>query len=279
MVEKPEGNGLSVQDFRELQWAHQRLEHPSFAARLTHVVGTPIEVGIRLLPNDWRHRLHAVVELSIRKTFNVAVVTMGSMPSNYAHDGLHKLMAIGTGAVGGFFGPLTLLAELPVTTTLILRSIADIACSQGEDLSTPEARLACMQVFALGGRTHEDEAADTGYYGLRIMLGLHFEPITEYAGSRAEIPAVVDLIRSIAARFGVVVSDKAAAEMIPIIGAASGALLNLAFMQHFQDVARGHFIVRRLERKYGSNTIRVEFERLTQQEVQAKKEFSPLEGW
>jgi hypothetical protein len=31
---------------------------------------------------------------------------------------------------------------------------------------------------------------------------------------------------------------------------------NLLFIDHFQDVARGHFIVRRLERAYGAETVR-----------------------
>lgn len=44
---------------------------------------------------------------------------------------LRKLRGICTGAAGGFFGPLTSLAELPITTTLILRSIANIARTRG----------------------------------------------------------------------------------------------------------------------------------------------------
>jgi hypothetical protein len=37
--------------------------------------------------------------------------------------------------------------ELPVSTVIMLRSIADIARSEGEDLSDPR-RLPCVQVFA-----------------------------------------------------------------------------------------------------------------------------------
>lgn len=271
--------GLSTHDFLDLQWAHQHLEHPSFAGRLSHLVGTPIEAAFYLLPKNWYRRLQAAVEFSIRKTLDIAITSMGTIPPTYAHDRLHKLMATGAGAVGGFLGPITLFAELPLTTTLMLRSIADIAHSQGEDLSTVEARLACMQVFALGGRTDQDSATDTGYYSLRIMVGVHFENLANYTGNVADIPGAISVIRTIAARFGVVVSDKTAVQMVPIAGAISGALLNLVFMQHFQDIARGHFIVRRLEREYGSDTIRVEFERLTRQEREAEKEFSPLEGW
>ena len=273
---------LPEKDLADLRWAYRHLEHPSLAARLSSVVGVPIERGLKLLPKPWYQRLDRMTELSIEKILNLTVASMEHVPPDAPHDRLHKLLAATTGAVGGFFGPLMLLAELPVTTAIMLRSIADIAHSQGEDLSMKDARIACMQVFALGGRTKEDRAADTGYYGLRITLSLHFSHALLYTGqpvSNAHIPAGVNLIRGIASRFGIVISDKAAAQLVPVAGAVTGALLNLVFTQHFQDIARGHFSVRRLERKYGAERIRIEYERLARQEVEATKSYSTLEGW
>jgi EcsC protein family len=55
----------------------------------------------------------------------------------------------------------------------------------------------------------------------------------------------------IGSQFGLVVSDKAAAGAIPLVGALGGAAANLAFMEHFQRLARTHFAIRRLEREYG----------------------------
>lgn len=194
----------------------------------------------------------------------------------------HKLMASGTGAVGGFFGPLSTLAELPVTTTLMMRSIADIAFSEGERLrDNADARMACIQVFALGGRTRDDEDAEVGYYGMRLTLSLHFENVIEYIGKTEgpHIPGIINLVRAVAARFGVVVSDKFAAQMVPIAGAISGATLNLIFMQHYQSVARGHFIVRRLERTYGAERIRDAYRHLAELERSEEQAFSPIEGW
>jgi hypothetical protein len=272
---------LSEEDLAALKWAHRHLEHPSFAARLSNAIGSPIEQGLRLLPKRWHQRVDAAAESVIRQTLDLAVDSMGRIPPSTAHDPMHRLMAAASGAIGGLFGPLALLAELPVTTALMLRSIADIAHNEGEDLATPEARLACMQVFALGGRTGEDEAAETGYYGLRITLSLHFSASLLHLDKIPikNIPAGIELVRAIASRFGVVISDKAAAQMIPIAGAISGALLNFIFMQHFQDIGRGHFIVRRLERAYGTERIRREYEKLNKKEAEASKEFSPLEGW
>jgi hypothetical protein len=48
--------------------------------------------------------------------------------------------------------------------------------------------------------------------------------------------------------------------VLPLIGAAGGALINTLFIDHFQSVARGHFTVRRLERKYGHEIIKREYE-------------------
>jgi hypothetical protein len=66
----------------------------------------------------------------------------------------------------------------------------------------------------------------------------------------------VRLIALIGSRFGIVVSQKTAAQAVPVIGAAGGALINTIFISHYQDMARGHFAVRRLERKYGPEAIR-----------------------
>jgi hypothetical protein len=53
-----------------------------------------------------------------------------------------------------------------------------------------------------------------------------------------------------------------AAEAMPILGAASGAAINVLFTRHFQELARGHFAVRRLERHYGPEAVRNAYEAL-----------------
>jgi hypothetical protein len=272
---------LSEPAKKELRWSYKRLEHPSFAARLSDVLASPFEEVAGILPVSWRRRLQRGAENSIQRTLGLALSSLSRLDTRPSSNWTHKLLVAGTGAAGGFFGPLTVLAELPLTTMLMLRSVADIARSEGEDLSLAESRLACAQVFALGGRTRDDEAAEIGYYGMRITLGLHFENILEFAGPAegVHIPAAINFARAVAARFGVVISDKAAAQMVPIAGALSGAALNLVFMQHYQDVARGHFIVRRLEREYGVEAIRDAYSRLEQEEAEANRAFSPVEGF
>jgi hypothetical protein len=55
------------------------------------------------------------------------------------------------------------------------------------------------------------------------------------------------------------------AQALPVVGALGGAAVNYAFIEHFQDVARGHFTVRRLERLYGKDKIRMEYDRIARQ--------------
>jgi hypothetical protein len=79
---------------------------------------------------------------------------------------------------------------------------------------------------------------------------------------REGAPFLIRFLTQIASRFGVVVSQKIAAQTVAVIGAVGGAAVNLAFIEHFQDIARGHFTVRRLERVYGAETVRAEYNRL-----------------
>jgi hypothetical protein len=62
-----------------------------------------------------------------------------------------------------------------------------------------------------------------------------------------------------------VVTQKVAAQALPIVGALGGAVVNLAFIEHFQEMAQGHFTVRRLERTYGTEIVRAEYERVAEE--------------
>ena len=173
---------------------------------------------------------------------------------------MHKSMVVVSGAAGGAFGLPALALELPLSTVVMLRSIADVARSEGELIKTPEAQLQCLEVFALGGRDRRDDATETGYFAVRAALAKALAEAAEYIAERGlareTAPAVIRFITQVAVRFGVPVSEKVMAQSVPVVGAAGGAVINLLFIDHFQDVARGHFIVRRLERIHGPDTVK-----------------------
>lgn len=255
---------LTPEDVKALGVAYQHLEHPSMAARLTHFVGLPIERSLKLLPKTWHANLRQGMNRTLLTALESVISPLDSQSGIAAQEGYHKLLAATSGAVGGFFGLPAVIAELPMSTIITLRAIADIARSEGENLGDLHTRLACLEVLALGGHTEEDDAAETGYYGIRIALALHLSKVPEKVLEKGILqpshPALVVLIAAIAARFGVVVTEKAAAQMVPILGALSGAMVNIIFIQHFQDVARAHFTMRRLERKYGPDLVRREYD-------------------
>jgi len=258
--------GISEQDMLVLREACEHLEHPSLAARLSNVVGTPIEVLLNLLPRRWFKGLQGTAERAIVKAMDSALSSMHRPREISAHQAYYKALTAGSGALSGLVGLPGLLVELPITTTLMLRSIAEIARDQGEDIHSEDTRNACLEVFALGGRTEMDDAADTGYYGVRLALSSYLTLAAAQAMHQTILtdgpPTLVLLIQAVAARFGQQLSTRAAARMLPLIGAASGAAINTIFMQHFQDMAHGHFSVRRLERKYGEALVRANYERI-----------------
>jgi hypothetical protein len=163
-------------------------------------------------------------------------------------------------------GVSAVLVELPLSTTIMLRSIARIAQSEGEDLDDPETALACLQVFALGGHSGSDNFHDSGYFAVRAAMARSISRAVQQMAGRGVVDesasAIARLLAQIASRFGVVVSQKVAAQAVPVLGAIGGAAVNAAFIDHFQMLARGHFVVRRLERTYGKGTIRQEYERI-----------------
>lgn len=257
---------LSEKDFTDLTKAKQLLENPGYAVKLTNLVGKPIEKGMQLLPKNWSAVVNKAVNISLNKALKFAVGTMNKTARGGSKELQHKFGAALSGGVGGMFGLSSILFELPVSTVIMLRSIADIARDEGEDIKSPETELACLEVFALGGNSKSDDMAETGYYAVRTALAKLLNEAAKYIAEKGLVeegaPAVVKFIMRIAARYGLIVTEKVAASAVPVIGAISGAAINTIFINHFQDMARGHFIVRRLERAYGEEFIKLEYDKI-----------------
>jgi hypothetical protein len=75
------------------------------------------------------------------------------------------------------------------------------------------------------------------------------------------VPVLLRLINQLAIRFEINVTEKLAAQAVPVIGAVGGAAINTLFIDHFQDMAHGHFIIRSLERSYSPEFIRSEYQK------------------
>ena len=257
---------ISGEHLEQLSGAVRLLESPAFAIKLANYIGAPVEHLLAAMPEGISVAVRKATGVAIHKALHAALKTM---PKGNGHSPAKRLHKVGvglSGGIGGFFGLASLAVELPISTTIMLRSIAAIAKSEGEDLVDPAAQLACIEVFALGGKSASDDASDTSYYAIRAALARTVSEAASFIAERGlaveGAPPIVRFIAQIAARFGIVVSEKVAAEMVPIAGAAGGAAVNLMFLDYFQKVASGHFVVRRLERVYGREAVEAHYERL-----------------
>jgi hypothetical protein len=270
-VEEPPMS-MQAADVHALSDAIRAIERPGLGARLANLAGSPIERLVGLLPRrasavisaSARKAIHAALNVSLRTLATDDPLRPGAPPP--ASNGWHKAASAVSGAVGGAFGLAALAVELPVSTTIMMRSIADVARSEGADLADRQTQLECVMVLALGGETRDDDAAEVGYFAVREAMTRAVSSAAAHLARRGlakeGAPALLRLITLIAERYSVNVTEKAAAQLVPLIGALGGAAVNTIFIDHFQTVARGHFVVRRLERKYGESVVREKYREL-----------------
>src|SRR5437667_4894066 len=261
---------LSAMDFapadkEALAAAVRRLESPSLAGRLAALAGKPVGLIQRALPAAASTTVATAAKHALERALDVALFSLKNRRLSGGRK-FHLGLACTSGAIGGAFGLPALAVELPVTTTIMLRAIAAIAREEGEDLANPRTGLACLEVFALGASAPNREVRESDYFAVRDLLAQGVVEVADFALDKGVVresaPAVVRFVAELAAPFCSVVSQKVTAQAVAVVGAVGGAALNLAFAEHFQDLARGHFPVRRLERVYGADAVRAQYERI-----------------
>ncbi|WP_213780326.1 EcsC family protein [Caballeronia sp. dw_276] len=262
---------LSPEDLATLRRAKEALESPSLTMKLASVVGSPIEKLMARMPNIAQEKIDDATQAALKKCLQLALRTLTKssvdgvlLPPEKPHNLMHKLAVATTGAAGGAFGMFALPVELPVTTTLMFRSICDIARSEGEDIHLIDTQLQCMMVLGMGGPSSSDDNADIGYFIVRGTLAQSVSKATSEIAAKGlsghGSTALLKFLQTVASRFSVQVSEQVAAKSIPAIGAVLGAMVNTVFIDHFQQMAHGHFTVRRLERQYGQLAVERAFQ-------------------
>jgi hypothetical protein len=207
----------------------------------------PHQLGPRLLGEDWQARYQALVEAALRNAYRVGTLGLDSAGCRRPRRRAGRLLAAATGGASGLIGVPGIAADLPVTTCLMMRSIAEIARAHGEDLASPDTRQACIEVFAFGGPEIADADIDIAWWTIRGSL------------SHASIAL---LIRQVAGRFGAMLSQRYLAQAVPLLGAAAGGTLNYVFMDYYQRMARVHFTLREVERRHDPDAVRACFDGL-----------------
>ena len=265
---------LSGEEKAFIEEAARYLERPSLLMKLADTVGRPLESVGAMIPDA----VHEAVHKALTKVFETALQTIPAESSgstslteieeiNAWNGFFHTVSTALTGAAGGLLGASGFAAELPLTTTLMFRSIARIAQEYGEDLNDPQTRLECMTIFSHGGgHSPEQESMESSYLTTRASFVALTREAARFvaktsatqlseAVARGSAPVLVRLMAQIASRFNLVVSQKFLVQAVPVAGALGGRRINAAFTDHFNRVARYHFGLRRLEREYGQEWI------------------------
>lgn len=157
------GSGKTVEfdanDIQDLEKAVELLLSPTLTARISSLIGKPIDSIMKFLPDGIEGKLNELVEAALNKAADAALWSLENKKQE-ASPWWNKTYAGVSGAVGGFFGLAGLAIELPVSTTIMMRSVADIARAEGFDLEDIATKQACIEVFALGGESDKDDEAE-----------------------------------------------------------------------------------------------------------------------
>jgi hypothetical protein len=270
-------NEISTDEGKFIGKAFDFLEHPSFLLRAANAVGRPVEAILAALPQKHQRLIQKATERALHKGLTLMIKTVAHdevvenfsrSEKNSRRSGLmHSAATFGLGAAGGFFGIMSLPVELPITTSVMLRSIAAIANEFGMDINNPQVQLECLYILSLGSpRNSSDDQMKSAYWTSRAIFSRTIgEAVGFMAGkSAADIlrsleshsaPLLVKFMSAVASRFELVVSEKFLSEAVPVVGAIGGGVINAAFTDYFSAAARYHFGLRALENRHGRKTI------------------------
>lgn len=257
---------LQQEELNTLKTAKTLLENPGIAIKLSNIIENPVENSKNTLPKNWNKQLLKITQTSILKASNEAIFTIKNMEDyNNQRNLLHKNTNETTNDFDGLFDINGLTIELTATTTFLLSSIADIASFNGEFPNDLTTKFACLEVLALGHNNIDDKNLESKYYLTRSLLSNSMSLAKNYIienGINYEATEITHMITMIAERFSSQVTKKSVLKSAPIMSAVAGAINNTIFISHFQDIAKGHFIIRKLERKYGQKHVQQFYNRI-----------------
>ena len=197
--------------------------------QVLNLLGTRADNLLDRLPTPVSEKLNVATLAALEQALNAASRSRAWVPDQA--EWLNTAVGTAMGAAGGLGGLPTALAELPVTTTLLLRVIEGVAAEHGFDPTTESVRFDCVQVFAAAGPLDHDDGSDIAFLSARLALtGMAMQAV----------------IARVAPRLAVVMGQKLSAQAVPILGAVVGAATNYAYTSYYTDMAHVHFGLRRL---------------------------------
>lgn len=197
--------------------------------QVLNLIGGSAEGLLDRLPDPVRERLDGATETALTVAMRAAHGSRGIVADQPGW--LNVAVTTAMGAAGGFGGLPSAMAELPVTTTVLLRTIQGVAVEYGFDPEAENVQFDCVQVFASAGPLGTGEGSDLAFLTSRVAL----------TGT-----TVRAMIARVAPRLATVLGQKLAAQTVPVLGAVAGAATNYAYTSYYHEMAHVHFGLRRL---------------------------------
>mgnify|MGYP003676974603 CR=1 FL=1 len=194
-----------------------------------NLIGGSAENLLDQLPKGVRQNLDAATVKALNQAMKAAHSSRSYVPDQKSW--LNQAVSAAMGAAGGAGGLPTALAELPVTTTLLLRVIQGVAVQHGFDPEAENVQFDCVQVFAAAGPLARDDGTDLGFLAARLTL----------SGK-----AMQTVVARVAPKLAIVLGQKLAAQAVPVLGAVAGAATNYAYTSYYEEMAHVHFSMRKL---------------------------------
>ena len=253
---------FSDTDREALAAAMRRLEAPRFAGRMTTLVGRPAELVARALPAAASGLVAKAAETALTRALDIALFSLRGR--RFAGGRVvHSALASASGAIGGRLRA----CRADDRIAGLDRDHAAGDCGnrprgRRRPQPTPPPGSPVSKSLRLGhtGATLA-EAAEGGYFAVRALLarGLALAADTginkgsAHGGSAlAHRVLALGLWRRSSTGLARSSPRSSRPKAVVVVGAVGGAAINLAFIEHFQELANGHFTVRRLERVYGA---------------------------
>ena len=212
--------------------------------RVMNHVGGRIESRLAALPVGVRRVIDTGTGELLERAYRTAGIVGAHPRAPDAGAWGHRVAAATGGALGGFGGIGTALIELPATVTLFFSAMQKVAGEHGFDPRSEAVRLTCIEIFGAGGPLADDDGVNTSFFSARMAV------------NGATLQA---MIRQVAPALAAVLGRKLATQAVPVLGAAAGAGVNLAFLGYYSDMAHVRFGLMRLAGQHGADAVEAEF--------------------
>lgn len=208
--------------------------------RALNSVGGSLEGRASALPPGVRRTMESGMAGLLEAAYRTAGA-VGSVPNlPAAGDWTHRVAAAAGGALGGVGGLGSALVELPATIALIFGAMQRAAAREGFDPASEEVRLLCLDIFGSGGPGRADDGVNTAFLTTRLTVN----GVTVQA-----------MIQQVAPPVAAALGRKLAGQVVPVLGAVTGAGINFAFMSYYQEMARVRFALKRLASVHGEEEV------------------------